>query len=302
MKKGLIKTVLGLSILSTYVLMVMGNLVTTTGSGLGCPDWPLCYGTVVPPAEIKTWIEWTHRLMGALTGGFILVSAFLTWKHTKGAVKWLTLSALGLLGIGAVFGGIIVIIEAPLLEGPLHIAVISFHIVLATIIFTLMILAFRFFTGEGDPEAVKVNKIYPIIFGIVIVQVMLGILVRYGQASLACPDFPTCRGVWVPEFSDYKVILQYFHRITALIIFTVVTWYFVAAIKAGRDVVNASVTFALVTAQATIGIYIVWTQMYLPLIVLHGATGFALLGWMAYRCAHCFTKEYVATLKSPLAT
>jgi cytochrome c oxidase assembly protein subunit 15 len=279
--------------------MVMGNLVTTTGSGLACPDWPLCYGTVVPPLEVQIWFEWGHRLMGGLTGMLILISTVLTWIYTKGAVKWLTFSSLSLLGIGAVFGGIIVLIEAPLLEGPLHIAIISFHIVLATIIFTMMILSFRFFTAGDDPEARKVDKIYPIIFGIVIVQVMLGILVRYGQASLACPDFPTCRGVWVPEFADFKVILHFLHRLNALIIFTVVTGYFVVALKAGKDVVNASVTMVLMTAQATIGIYIVWSQMYLPFIVGHGATGFALLGWLAYRCAHCFTKEYVAQLKAP---
>ncbi len=56
--------ILGGSIVSAYILMVMGTFVTSTGSGLACPDWPLCYGTVSPPLELSIWFEWGHRLLG----------------------------------------------------------------------------------------------------------------------------------------------------------------------------------------------------------------------------------------------
>ena len=72
---------LGATVLCTYLLMVMGTFVTSTGSGLACPDWPLCYGTVVPPRYLSIWFEWSHRLLGGLTGFFVLLSTLCVWRH-----------------------------------------------------------------------------------------------------------------------------------------------------------------------------------------------------------------------------
>jgi len=278
----MIKILLGLSILFTYSLMVMGNVVTTTGSGLACPDWPLCYGSVVPPLKINIWFEWGHRLLGASTGMFILSSTIMVWIKEKGVARWLTGSALGLLGVGAVFGGIIVLIEAPLLEGALHLLIISFHIILATIIFMLMIFSLR---SVQDLSGEKSNGFYPVILGIVFAQVIIGIFVRYGQASLACPDFPYCRGLVFPDLVDFKVTIHFIHRLMALAVFMTVSGYLAYAAKVGEDALNASVTFVLVLAQATLGAYVVWSGMFLPFVILHGANGFLLLGWLAYRSA-----------------
>jgi heme A synthase len=61
---------LGTTILFTYLLMGMGTFVTSTGSGLACPDWPLCYGPVKPPLKMDIWFEWRRRFFGAITGAF----------------------------------------------------------------------------------------------------------------------------------------------------------------------------------------------------------------------------------------
>lgn len=261
--------------------MVMGNVVTTTGSGLACPDWPLCYGSVAPPLEINIWFEWGHRLLGGLTSLLILTSTILVWKNKVSPAKWLVTTALGLLGVGVVFGGIIVLIEAPVLKEVLHLLVISFHIILATIIFTLMILSFRSLPNSGG----SVNKFFAALFGIVFAQVIIGIFVRYGQATLACPDFPLCRGLLVPDLVDFKVTIHFIHRLMALLIFALATGYFVKALKDGANKTAATVTFILVLTQATFGAYVVWSRMYLPFIILHGANGFLLLGWLAYMSA-----------------
>ncbi len=55
--------------LATYLLIVVGGLVRATDSGLGCPDWPLCFGAWVPPLELHAWIEHSHRLVAALAVG-----------------------------------------------------------------------------------------------------------------------------------------------------------------------------------------------------------------------------------------
>ena len=50
----------------TFALIVIGGIVRVTGSGDACPDWPLCHGSIIPPFELRIWIEWTHRLTNTL--------------------------------------------------------------------------------------------------------------------------------------------------------------------------------------------------------------------------------------------
>ncbi|MDH4183300.1 MAG: COX15/CtaA family protein [Nitrospinota bacterium] len=284
----MIRVVVGLAIVATYFLMVMGNLVTSTKSGLACPDWPLCHGAVIPPPPYNNWIEMGHRLMASLTGTLVLVSTILIWLKREGVIKWLSLAALLLVGVVAGFGAFVVLTEAPNLESLFDVLLISTHIILATTIFTIMIFVLRLLPESGHE---KVELFYPAFLALVVLQVLIGILVRYGQATMACPDFPLCRGLWIPELADLKVTIQYLHRINALIIFAVALGYMLNCFQKGRDQVNASITFTFILAQATLGAYIVWSSMYLPLIVLHGANGFALFGWLVYRTVPYFRKN-----------
>ena len=146
LKSAAPKFLLALTIMFIYILMVFGNIVTSTDSGLACPDWPLCYGTVNPPKQISIWIEWTHRLLGAVTGILILVSAFVTWKAADSVLRRILEATVALIVIAIVLGGMVVLVEAPLLDNLAHIALVSSHIVVATLIFTGMILAFRTIT------------------------------------------------------------------------------------------------------------------------------------------------------------
>src|SRR5215216_1825061 len=69
--------------LGTYLLIVVGAIVRSTGSGLGCPDWPLCHGQFMPPPNVAAWIEFSHRFSGAVVSALILVMVAAAWVWAR---------------------------------------------------------------------------------------------------------------------------------------------------------------------------------------------------------------------------
>lgn len=273
------KLVLGLAIVFTYILMVFGNVVTTTGSGMSCPDWPLCYGTVNPPKAISVWIEWGHRMIGGVTGFLIIGAAVLVWKKAGPAIRFFLKIAVATIVAAILLGGAIIIVDAPLLDSFMRIAIVSSHIVSSTIIFVTMIIAYHSVSPRAGEPADRYSFL---LFGLVYAQIVIGIVVRYANASMACPDWPLCQGSILPPDYSFEVLLHYTHRLVAYVIFGVTLWKLTVDLKAGIPARRSAITFGLVLLQASIGIGIVQTVMFLPLLVMHGAVGFALLGWSAY--------------------
>ena len=73
----------------TTLLIIMGGVVCMTESGAACPDWPGCFGRIVPPPRIGAIIEYSHRLIAALTTPLIVAAAWLSWKRAR-TVRWVT--------------------------------------------------------------------------------------------------------------------------------------------------------------------------------------------------------------------
>ncbi|TMD17067.1 MAG: heme A synthase, partial [Chloroflexi bacterium] len=63
-----------LAAIFAYLQIALGGVVRVTGSGLGCPDWPLCHGRPYPPADLNAIIEYSHRTVGAITGVLIIAT------------------------------------------------------------------------------------------------------------------------------------------------------------------------------------------------------------------------------------
>ena len=83
-----------------YLQIALGGVVRVTGSGLGCPDWPLCHGRPYPAADIHSVIEYSHRTVGAVTGLLLVATVVLAWvvfRRQRPVVAWLaTLSAVAI--------------------------------------------------------------------------------------------------------------------------------------------------------------------------------------------------------------
>ena len=107
---------------SVLLLMMMGSIVRITGNGLGCPDWPLCYGQVVPPMYASAWVEFSHRFLGALASVQIAGLAVWAWRSYR-REKWIVAgatAAVGMLAVQIVVGGLHVIFELPPQTGWIH--------------------------------------------------------------------------------------------------------------------------------------------------------------------------------------
>ncbi len=134
--------------LTTYLLIVMGGVVCVTDSGQGCPDWPGCYGRVIPPMRMDAIIEYAHRLVAALTSPLIIATAIVGWRKYR-SIRWVsrtTATAVVFLLIVVVFGALAVL--RGLSPGA---AVVDLGLALMVLALTLAA-AVVAFAHHGDPS------------------------------------------------------------------------------------------------------------------------------------------------------
>ena len=196
-----------------FLLLIWGNMVAGLQAGLACPDWPLCYGKVLPPFRWDIYMEFTHRVIGAVTSIFIIILAYQRFRSYLGAGKLLPLITVLLLIFQIILGGIVVLYELP-------VDLTTYHFANAMVIF-LLVLYMVYFDGVVQRPLFDVSGYKGVFFLLAILvtcQAVLGAYVRHSDAGLACPDFPTCLGYWIPPELSGIILNHYAHRTLAYLI------------------------------------------------------------------------------------
>jgi heme a synthase len=275
-----------------FVVVVLGAYVRLSDAGLGCPDWPLCYGQPLPgdiadsDALARAWKEMGHRYLAGTLGFLIVLLALWSWRVRRSS--WLATSILALVLVQATLGAWTV----TMLLKP---AIVTAHLAGGMAILGLLAwLALEQFSHAAKYEALRFPAVAAL--AMLAVQIALGGWVSSNYAALACPDLPLCLGHVLPPMdfrNGFHVLrelgqapdgellsrealtaIHWTHRVSALLVAAIVGWAVYRTWKLSRTL--AMVIGALLVIQFSLGVANVAVSRPLPLAAAHNA-GAALL-------------------------
>lgn len=206
-----------LGVLLAFLVVTIGAWVRLTDAGLGCPDWPGCYGQLIVPqspvgqAEAaaafperpldvgKAWREMIHRYLASGLGLVCMILAGLAWLNREDPSQPTRLP-LVLLGV-VILQGLLGMWTVTLLLKPV--------VVMAHLLGGLTTLGLLFWLGEwrsrpGAPAPSYLRTLALAAAAVLVVQISLGGWTSANYAALACPDFPTCQTRWWPPVADFR--------------------------------------------------------------------------------------------------
>lgn len=267
---------------STFLVLLAGASVTSTGSGLSVPDWPLSYGKVFPEMTGGVLFEHGHRMVAGVVLLLVLTFTIWVWRVApRRALRWIATAALVLVLAQAVLGGMTVLFLLPPLISVSHAA-------MAMVVFGLVVTAAVLCTrGWLETESARTAALRgvggwgAIVTGLVFLQILVGAVMRHIGAGLACPDFPLCHGVWIPPLDSFFVAVHFYHRVGGVVVALAVWGLATLAWREGsgepgirRLALAATIWVAL---QFALGVLSIWTRLSPVVTVLHHGGGALLL-------------------------
>jgi len=273
----------------TLTLLYLGSVVHATESSLACPDWPTCFGTMVPEMTGGVFWEHLHRLVA---GGLVLMFLLATWLTRKEVSDrpWVfkaCLTGLVLLVIQSVFGGLTVLYQLPDMVSTTHLSLAFLFLALATVLAAATADAARSepVSGFGSGVAEKLGTWSAVAAGLVFAQSVLGALVRHTDGGMSCPDVPLCLGQFVPPLVNIQITAHFSHRVLAILatilVVSLLVWAYRAGVPdtLGRWLLAAA---ALVLAQVGLGVASVLTTLAVTPVSLHTLFAAALLSCLVW--------------------
>ncbi len=191
---------------ATFFLIIAGGLVTSTGSGLAVPDWPLSYGQVMPPMVGGIFYEHGHRMVATFVGFLTTILAFWVWKVDERrwmrSVAWVALGAVIAQGL---LGGLTVYYLLPTSVSVMHATLAQSFFCLTVFVAMATSNSWKFAPRQDRPGIGKTQRLAMLLAGSVLIQLILGALIRHTSSALAIPDFPLSYGRILPP-SDASAI------------------------------------------------------------------------------------------------
>lgn len=301
----------------TLDLVMFGGFTRLTDSGLGCPDWPGCYGTASPfiahaqiaaahaalptgPVSMtKAWIEMIHRYFAMAIGVLIIAQTVIAWtarikRRALHVSPWWPTGLLLLIGVQGVFGAWTVTMK-------LQPVIVTVHLLLGlALLGALAWLGARITpVPVDDPDAGRYRLAALVGLALLIVQIALGGWVSTNYAVLACTDFPTCNGQWIPpmDFSngfhlwralgmtgdgdfitqDALVAIHWTHRTFAFAVIAYLGWLALRMRRIASLRRPAQGVLAVLALQFATGLSNIVLQWPLPVAVAHNGGAAVLL-------------------------
>ena len=228
-----------------YLQIALGGVVRVTGSGLGCPDWPLCHGRPYPPPDIHSIIEYSHRTVGTITGVLIIVTvvaAWLVFRHQRPLVAWLATASLVAIAAEGALGGVVVANE-------LASWLVLFHLGLA-----MLILGFLVATAVMSlPTSGGQRGRLPAIAAVATYGLLLtGSTVVASGADQSCHTWPLCGNGFAFDFSGSSAFTM-LHRGAVLVIGLFLIYVLISAMRQQALRAAAVLTLFVLALQIAVG-------------------------------------------------
>jgi heme o synthase len=256
-----IRPVAWITTVVTYFLIALGGTVLATGSGLSCPDWPLCYGQAYYSGAYRVLLEQFHRFTAGAVSILIVLLAIgvITWARKDRALLMLVIAAPLLLAVQIVLGGLTVLWKLP---PQIIMAHLGTALAIFAVVITIAVLSGK--PAQSKELPAKTRRFAQLAISnalLVYILMLLGSYVTGSSAALACPGWPFCTPAsWA--VSNHLASINILHRVFAAFVGLVTLWTVIAALRRWR-VARGQAIVGLVG-----GLLFIWQAIVGGLIVL----------------------------------
>ncbi len=283
---------------ATLLLIAIGASVTSTGSGLAVPDWPLSFGQVFPPMVGGVLYEHSHRVAAAVVGMLtITLMVVMTRWESRAWLRWMSRTAAVAVVLQGLLGGITVLWLLPTAISVSHACLAQAFLCLAV---TLAVCTGpswqQRWASREEVAQPRLVVLAGVTTGMIYVQLVLGALMRHTGAGLAIADFPLAFGRLLPPLDSPAVRIHFLHRVGAVAVTLCVVWTVTRVIRQHaeeRQLLRPALTLSgLLLAQLTLGALTIWTRRAVLPVTAHVAVGAAVLAmslFLTLRSVHLLT-------------
>ena len=287
---------------ATFILIFVGGLVTSTGSALAVPDWPLSFGKFFPRMEGGVLYEHGHRMAAGTVTILTLVLMIWAWRSERRRwVKYAATAAFGLIVVQAVLGGLTVLLLLPLPIAVAHAATAQafFCLTVSIALFTnprwdseresaagsrsagLRAGDFLQKSSPSDRRRPGLPALAALTTIVIYAQILVGAVMRHMGAGLAIPDFPLSFGRIIPPLDSGFIAINFAHRCGAIVVTAFVLWTVARVLGAYRDESwlrrPALGLIVLLAIQIGLGAVTIWSERAVIPTTAHVAIGAAVL-------------------------